>query len=124
MLKLYGLINSMIEPICNCFVDHYPEGETKIYPYAEIRFSNTLPNNSFSDNSLLEIDIWNDKSTDIRDIEGITDSINLALNRLQVNNEYFNVSINKNTPYRLSLADPEIHIQRRQLRYVATVYYK
>jgi len=124
MLKLYALINSLVESICPCFVDHYPEDEEKVYPYAEIRFPNVLPNNSFSDNNLLEIDIWSDKGTDINGIEGIADSVNLALNRLQYNDASMYVSINKNKPYRLSLPDPIVHIQRRQLRYVCTVYYK
>ena len=53
LLDLYTLINSKIQPICNCFVDHYPEDETKTYPYVEFRFPNTLPNNSFSDNVLI-----------------------------------------------------------------------
>lgn len=124
MLELYELLSGIIDPICPSFADHYPEDETKVYPYAEIKFPNALPNNSFSDNNLLEIDIWDDKGTDIREIEGIADAIHKALNRLQYNDAAMYVSINRNTPYRLSLSDPIIHIQRRQLRYVVTVYYK
>lgn len=132
MLDLFTLINSKIEPICTCFVDHYPEDQMddagnvmpKDYPYVEIRFPNILPNNSFSDNNLLEVDIWDDKATDIREIEGITDAVHKALNRLQYNDAVMNVSINRNTPYLLNLPDPIIHIQRRQLRYIVTVYYK
>lgn len=122
MTNLYTLINDQIEHICDTFVDHYPEEEDKIYPYTEIKFTNIVPNNSFSDNNLLEINIYNDKGTDIRDIEGLTDAINLALNRFQYNDSEMNVSINKNTPYRLSLSDPKTHIQRRQLRYIVTSY--
>lgn len=124
MLNLYTLLKSIINPICPCSIDHFLETETKVYPYVEIKFPNTLPNNSFSDKNLLEIDIWDDKSTDIREIEGIADAINLALNRLQYNDLVMNVSINRNTPYRLNLPDPIIHIQRRQLRYVVVVYRK
>ena len=124
MLELYTLLSSLIDPICPCFVDHYPEDETKIFPYVEINFINVLPNNSFSNNGLLEVDVWDDKATDIREIEGITDAIHKALNRLQYNDIAMNVSINRNTPHRLNLPDPIIHIQRRQLRYVVTVYYK
>lgn len=124
MLELYELLAGTIDPICMCFVDHWPEGEEKVYPYVEIRFPNALPNNSFSDNNLLEVDIWDNKGTDIREIEAITDSVHKALNRLKHNDMVMNVSINRNTPHRLSLPDPTIHIQRRQLRYVATVYYK
>jgi hypothetical protein len=124
MLELYTLIYNMINPICMAFADHYPEEEVKVYPYAEIKFPNTLINNSYSDSCLLEIDIWDDKSTDITEIEGIADAIHKALNHLQYNDSVMNVSINRNTPYRLVLPDPIIHIQRRQLRYVVTVYNK
>ena len=124
MLDLYTLIYSIINPICSAFADHYPEDEEKVYPYVEIKFPNALPNNTFSDNNLLEIDIWNNKGTDITEIEGIADNIHKTLNRLQVNNTNMNVSINRNTPFRLVLPDPIIHIQRRELRYIVTVYNK
>ena len=124
MLKLYKLFSGIIDPICTSFADHYPEDEEKVYPYVEIKFPNSLPNNSFSDNNLLEIDIWDDKGTDIREIEGIAESIHNVLNKHQYNDEFMNVSIFRNTPRRLSIPDPEIHIQRRQLRYIAKVYYK
>jgi hypothetical protein len=118
------LIYNIINPICTAFADHYPEDDKKVFPYVEIKFPNALSNNSFSDNSLLEIDIWDDKGTDITEIETITDAIHKALNRLQYNDAVMNVSINRNTPYRLALPDPIIHIQRRELRYVVTVYKK
>lgn len=124
MLDLYTLIYSIINPICPCFADHYPEDDKKVFPYAEIKFPSALPNNTFSDNNLLEVDIWDDKGADIREIETITDNIHKALNRTQYNDMAMNVSINRNTPHRLALPDPIIHIQRRELRYVATVYYK
>ena len=123
---LYTLLSSIIEPMCPCFADHWPVDQEKVYPYAEIKIPDVSSSNSnsFSDNNLLEIDVWDDKGKDIREIEGITDQIHRALNRMQYNDAVMNVSINRNTPYRLSLADPVVHIQRRQLRYVATVYSK
>jgi hypothetical protein len=124
MLELYTLIYNIINPICTAFADHYPEDETKAYPYAEIKFPNALPNNEFSDKNLLEVDIWDDKGTDITEIEGLTDTIHKALNRLQYNDTVMNVSINRNTPYKLVLPDPVLHIQRRELRYIVTVYMK
>lgn len=124
MLELYTLIYNIVNPLCPCFADHYPEEDKKVFPYAEIKFPNALPNNTFSDNNILEIDIWDNKGTDITEIEGITDTIHKALNRLQYNDTKMNVSINRNTPYRLVLPDPIIHIQRRQLRYVVTIYNK
>jgi len=127
MLELYKLLSGIIDPICPSFADHYPEDveeADKDYPYVELKFPSALPNNSFSDNNLLEVDIWDDKGTDIREIEGIADVIHAALNRLHYGDEAMYVSINRNTPHRLSLPDLIIHIQRRQLRYVLTVYKK
>jgi len=124
MINLYTLINSQIENICSCFVDHYPEDEDKVYPYVEIKFPNILPHNSYWENVLMEIEVWDNKGTDIREIEGLVDLIDSKLKNLRYNDSFFNVSIQRNTPYRLSLPDPEIHIQRRQLRYIATVYSK
>lgn len=124
MLEVYTLLSGIIEPICTCFVGHYPTEKKKVYPYVEINFPNAIPNNSFSDNNLLEVNIWDDKDTDIREIEGITDNIHKALNRLQYNDLKMNVSINRNNPHRVELPDPIINIQRRKLRYLVKVYYK
>jgi len=122
MIELYTLINSIIEPLCTTYAEHYPTEEKKVYPYVEFRFPNILINNEFSDNNILEIDIWDNKDTDINEIETITDAIHKALNRFQYNSPTMNASINRNTPYRLELADPIIEIQRRQLRYLVTTY--
>jgi len=129
-MDLYTLINSMIEGIITTFVGHYPTDQLddngqvvpKVYPYAEINSPNVSPNNSFSDNNNLTIDIWDDKDTDITEIEGLTDSIHAVLNRFQQNDVGMNVSINRDKPYRLKLEDPSQGIQRRQLRYIVTVY--
>jgi len=123
MLKLYALLANIIEPICPCFVDHYPETETMRYPYVAIKAS-TIPNNSFSDNNLLEVDVWSDNGPDITECETITAAIHKELNRLQVNNADFNLSINRNTPHVLPLDDTILHVIRRQLRYICTVYEK
>lgn len=128
MLDVYAIIANIIEPICPCWVGHYPtdqNGESnKVYPYAEIKFPNILPNNTFSDNNLLEIDIWDNKDTDIREIEGISDSIHKELNFFNVDTDTCQISITRNTPYKLELPDPALNIQRRQLRYIVKVYYK
>lgn len=124
MLELYTLLSNIIDPICPSFADHYPEDETKVYPYVEIKFPNALPNNTFSDSNLLSINVWHNLGTDIKAIEVITDNIHKALNRLQYNDTFMNVSINRNTPHRLTLDDPIIHVQRRELRYVVTIYNK
>lgn len=127
MLEIYKLISDVVEPICTSYADHYPEdteNAKRIYPYTEIKCPNTIPNNSYSDNILLELDIWDNKGTDITEIEGITDTIHQALNRLQYNGVNMNVSINRNNPYRLVIPDTTPHIQRRELRYVVTIYNK
>ena len=124
MLNLYSLLSGIIEPIVPCFVGHFPTTETKVYPFCEISFPNSLPNNSFSDTNLLSVTIWDNKDTDINEIEGITDAIHKALNRFHYIDNVMQVSINRNTPYRLELADEMIGIQRRELRYTVKVYYK
>jgi hypothetical protein len=125
MLDLYKLIYNKINSICNSFADHFPESENKIYPYVEIKFPNITPSQSkLGDLNLLEIDIWDDKSTDITEIETIVTNIDKQLNKLQFIDDNLQVSIYRNIPYRLSLIDPIPHIQRRQLRYIAKVYYK
>jgi len=122
MLALYSLLSDIIEPICTCFVGHYPTELEKVYPYCTIDFPNALPNNSFSDLNLLSINIWDNKDTDIRVIEAITDSIHKAINKLHYIDTVMQVSIFRNTPYRLKINDEMIGIQRRELRYVVKVY--
>jgi len=122
MLALYKLLSGIIDPICPCFVIHYPTKIKKVYPYVEIRFPTSIPNNSFSDNNLLEVDIWDNKDTDIRGIESITDLIHDELNSLHYIDSVMQVSINRNNPHKLGLPDPQIEIQRRQLRYIVKVY--
>jgi hypothetical protein len=130
MLDVYTLLSSIIEPICPCWVGHYPtlqldnNGLTipKIYPYCEIKFPNILPNNTYSDNNLLTIDVWDNKDTDVTEIEGICDSIHGALNYMHQINETIAVSIIRDRPWKIEIPDPDINIQRRQLKYVVNVY--
>lgn len=124
MLDLYKLINSQIEEvISNSFADHYPEEKKKVYPYVEFRFPSVLPN-GFGELNLLEVDIWNDKANDITQIETIVDNIDKQLNKFQLNNEIMQVCIFRNNPYRFKINDTDIHIQRRQLRYIVKLYKK
>lgn len=74
--------------------------------------------------NILEVHIWDDKASNIVEIETITDEIDKELNKLQINNSKMQICIFRDTPYRLKLEDPDIHIQRRELRYIAKVYYK
>ena len=122
MVDLYGILYNVINPICDCYVDHYGTTDTKVYPYCEIKFPNILVNNEFSDNNLLQIDIWDDKDTDIRGIEAITDQIHKVLNKLHYIDANMQFSINRETPYRLILSDVDLTLQRRELRYKLTIY--
>lgn len=126
MIKLYGILSNIIEPICTCYVDHYPTdqgGSTeKVYPYAEIKFPTVVANNVYSDNNLLSINVWDNKDTDIREIENITDLVHKALNKYQYIDSTMQFSINRNNPYRLNLPDVDLAIQRRELRYLITIY--
>ncbi len=130
MMDLYTLLYNLINPLCDCYVDHYPTEQLdeksnqvpKVYPFCEIIFPNILLNNSFSDNNLLEVNVWDNKDTDINEVELITDNIHKTLNRYHYIDETMQVSINRETPYRLDLPDEVIGIQRRKLRYKVTVY--
>ncbi|MBU3098384.1 MULTISPECIES: hypothetical protein [Clostridium] len=122
MLELYEILSNIIEPICPCFVDHYPTTLDKVYPYVEISFPNVTPNNSFSDNNLLEVSIWHNLDTDIMAIETITDTIHKLLNKTHYLTSNMHVSINRETPHRIVLNDEMIGIQRRKLRYKVTIY--
>ncbi|MBU3176091.1 hypothetical protein KPL47_06880 [Clostridium estertheticum] len=122
MVALYEILSNIIETICPCFVDHYPTTLDKVYPYVEISFPNVTPNNSFSDNNLLEVSIWHNLDTDIRAIETITDTIHKLLNKTHYLTSNMHVSINREIPYRVVLNDEMIGIQRRKLRYKVTIY--
>lgn len=127
MLDIYTIINSQIENIVNSFVGDYPtldNEQNKVYPYATINFSSVLVNNSFSDKNLLEIDIWDNLGTDIRNVEIITDAIHNVLNKFHYNDSNLDILITRNNPFRLKLPDANINIIRRQLRYIVRVYYK
>jgi hypothetical protein len=68
--------------------------------------------------------VWDNKGDMYTEIETIADNIDKQLNKKNINNEEFYLSIYRNTPYRLMLDDPSPDIQRRQLRYIVKVYYK
>ena len=131
-MDAYTLIYNLISPLADAYVGHYPTDQhdlagnevPKVYPYAEINFPSISPNNICSDKNQLTIDVWSNKDTDIRDIEILCDKIHAVINRTQYNDQDMNCSINRDTPYRLKIEDPSLYIQRRQLRYIATIYYK
>ena len=127
MLDLYDEMFSLINPIVTSYSDHYPtdkeaEDGHKIYPYAEFSFPNTMPNNEWSNNFLLSVDVWDNKSGIVKEIETLTDSIYQALNKKLINYGSKFIQINRNSPCILSLPDPELNIQRRQLRFILKVY--
>jgi hypothetical protein len=129
MLDVYTLIYNTLNPICNTYADHYPttleqEDGHKKYPYIEFSFPYAMPNNTFSDNNLLYVDIWDNKSGNIVGIETITDNAEKALNRLQLNNDKMQICIYKNNPCRFPVPDTDINIQRRELRFIVKTYLK
>jgi len=122
MLEVYKILYDLVNPLCPCYVDHYPDTEEKIYPYCEIKFPNVVDNNSNSDNYFLELNVFDNKAQDIRNIENLTDSIHNLLKNKTICNANMAVYIKDNTPYRLKLDDPLTHIQSRQIRLVLLVY--
>lgn len=124
MLELNDIIGNVIDSIVTAYADHYPTNKKKIYPYAEYSFPYSTPNNTYSDNISLYIDIWDNKSGSVVEIENITDKIEKALNRLQINNDKLQLCIYKNNPCRFPLSDTDINIQRRELRFICKIYEK
>lgn len=124
MLELYKVIEEELKPIVTAYAEHYPTTLEKVYPYVEYTLPYSNPNNTYSDNHLLYVDIWDNKSGSVVEIENITDKIEKALNRLQINNETMQVCIYKNNPCRFPVPDTEINIQRRELRFICRVYEK
>lgn len=126
MLELYNILSNIIDPICKSYNSHYPtlqDGDTvKSYPHVIINFPTSTANNEFSDNNLLELSIWDDKDTDINEIETITDAIHEALNKTRYLTPTIFAYITKEVPYRIVLNDEMIGIQRRKLRYKVRLY--
>jgi type I restriction-modification system DNA methylase subunit len=125
LLTLYEYINTKLTPLSIPFyADEYPKdlSENKVYPYVVFYFSNTSTEN-YADLNLLQIDIWNNKSTP-QEIETIADSIDNIFKNLIEDNENMFIKIYRNKPYHLKLDELNNGIQRRQLRYLAKAYYK
>lgn len=87
-----------------------------------LTFPNISQNNEYSDLNQLQIDIWNNKSGQVEEIETITDKLVKVLNKKIINNSDMLIQIFKDTPYRLKLPDPDINIQRRELKFLVKCY--
>lgn len=127
MLALYDIIYGLISPFVDTYADGYPKEKevqegTKIYPYAEFSFSNSYPGNEYSDLNWLQVDIWDNKSGQVQEIETIADNIYKALNKVNIKTDNVLIQIYRNTPCRLKLADPDVNIQRRELKFIIKTY--
>lgn len=87
-------------------------------------FPNAVQNNEYSDLNQLQIDIWNNKSGQVEEIETITDNLVKALNKKIIKTEDMLIQIYKDNPFRLKLPDPDINIQRRELKFLVKLYEK
>lgn len=85
---------------------------------------NIVQNNEYSDLNQLVIDIWNNKSGQVAEIETITDNLVKTLNKKIINTSDMLIQIFKDNPYRLKLPDSDINIQRRELRFLVKLYEK
>jgi len=85
-------------------------------------FPSITANNEYSDLNQLQIDIWNNKSGQVEEIETITDNLVKALDKKIINNDDMLIQIFKDNPYRLKLPDSDINIQRRELRFLVKLY--
>ena len=93
-----------------------------------LTFPNITQNNEYSDLNQLVIDVWNNKSGQVTEIETITDNLLTAiLQGKNIRNIITNnmvIQIFKDTPHRLKLPDSDINIQRRELRFLIKLYEK
>jgi hypothetical protein len=94
----------------------------KNIPMQNLTFPNITANNEYSDLNQLVIDIWNNKSGQVTEIETITDNLVKALNKKIINTGDMLIQIFKDTPFRLKLPDSDINIQRRELRFLVKLY--
>lgn len=90
------------------------------FPYIVYKFPNSNRDEHREDFTL-EIDIWDNKA-DTTELETITDNIDKKLNRLQILDENFHVSIYRINRLMVPDTDPSIH--RRQLRYNVKTYFR
>ncbi|ADZ19098.1 hypothetical protein BJV85_000102 [Clostridium acetobutylicum] len=138
------MIYEIVSPIVDSYYEHYPGGKEKVYPYAEISFPKVKANNEYSSLNELYIDIWDNKSEKIEEIENITDKLVQAimngLNTRIIKTDNMFIQINKDKTYRLDLTDTDANIiykdttnrlelqdideitQRRELRFLIKVY--
>lgn len=87
-------------------------------------FPNVSANNEYSDLNQLVIDIWNNKSGQVEEIETITDNLVKALNKKIIKTNDMLIQIFKDKPFRIKLPDPDINIQRRELKFLVKLYEK
>lgn len=126
MLNLYDYILEQIQPVCTCYSDNYPvdkeaEEGHKVYPYAVLSMNSSIPNNEYSNNNLIYIDIWSNQHG-ITEVEILTDNIYKKINNLKIIKDDMFIQLIRNNPCRLNLNDPDINLKRRQLRFYAKVY--
>jgi hypothetical protein len=126
MLNLYDYMIEEINPICECYSDEYPQDKEaaegkKVYPYATILMYTGIPNNEYSNNNLIYIDIWSNQHG-ITEVETLTDDIYNKLNKLKIMKDDMYLQIFRNNPCRLNLNDSDVNIKRRQLRFLVKTY--
>jgi len=125
MLEAYKLVKEQLSTLgIPTFAELYPLAlaDKKVYPYIVFNFPNTLSAN-FADVNLLEIDIWDNK-TSIIEIETLAKQVDDIFKNLMVTNESMFCNCFRNTPYRLKLDDETNGIQRRQMRYFCKCWIK
>lgn len=87
-----------------------------------LTFPNVTENNRYSDLNQLQIDIWNNKSGQVAEIESIADNLVKTLDKKIVKTNDMLIQIFKDKPFRLKLPDSDINIQRRELKFLVKLY--
>ncbi len=122
---LQSIYSKLNEVHSRVYFELVPEKDPKTQlppelPYILYKFPNSN-RAEYREDFTLEIDIWDNKA-DTTELETITDNIDKKLNRLQILDENFHVSIYRINRLMVPDTDPSIH--RRQLRYNVKTYFR
>ena len=91
-------------------------------PHVTWSVAQVSENEAHRDDMTINVQIW-DRNTDHGPIEEIAEAIEDALNRIKYRDGNMQVSVYKGSPARTSIPDPDPEVRRRELRFLAKVYF-
>jgi hypothetical protein len=120
LLKVYELINTILSDLgIEVYNEYIPQD--KPFPYIKFSCPSIGEGESYRQNILLYVDIW-DKNTDIINIENLSNEVDLRLNRVKSITDTMQISIYRDNLWKLSIPDEDLEIRRRRLVYIVKIY--